>query len=362
MAEPLKNQFFQRSFFEALSASISNHYSGWSESQFMEAIYVDSWEAMELKQRMKHASLALGQALPSAFPEAVEILKKSIPNDAKFEGLLFSEYVQHHGMNHPEVALDALELFTQCGSAEFAIRPFIINHEKLTMSHMLQWTKNKNVHVRRLASEGCRPRLPWAPALPKFKHDPKNVLEILDQLMNDSELYVRKSVANNLNDITKDHPEIAIGFLKKWNEKTTPNITWITKQALRGLIKAGNLEALSLVGIKPAKAKINRLQIPDLVQFGQKFKISFELVNDERVSTSFLVDYIIHHQKANGTLTPKIFKLGTYKLDAGEVLTIAKNHSIIPITTRKYYAGAHKIEIQVNGKVLAEKPFILEID
>ncbi|MFT6867467.1 MAG: 3-methyladenine DNA glycosylase AlkC [Cyclobacteriaceae bacterium] len=362
MAEPLKNQFFQQTFFEAMGGKIQDHYSHWSNKEFFRLIYTSDWEDMELKQRMKHASLALGKCLPAEYDKAIVILQQSLPDQARFEGLLYSEYVQHHGMKQPELSLAALELFTQYGSAEFAIRPFIMEHESITMKQMLQWTQSENVHVRRLASEGCRPRLPWAPALPKFKSNPAPVMAILDKLKEDPELYVRKSVANNLNDITKDHPDVVIKYLREWNKKATANIRWITKQALRGLIKAGDSDALALVGIHPAKALVSDLDLPTIVSFGEKFKIKFRLSNLESKPCAFLVDYVVHHQKANGTLTPKIFKLGNYQLKAEETIAIEKQHAFILITTRKYYAGEHKISIQVNGKILAEKPFILEID
>lgn len=361
MAEPLKDRFLQPPFLEAFGASMIRVYAEWSQRDFLNHIYSPEWEAMELKERMKQVSLAVGKCLPQNFERAVEILKAASDGKESFDGLVYSEFVLHHGQDHPNIALDALELFTQLGSAEFAIRPFILKYEKLTMKRMLDWSKHENVHVRRLASEGCRPRLPWAPALPAFKQDPSPLLPILENLKDDPELYVRKSVANNLNDLTKDNPELVLSLLEKWKTNASANTEWIIKQALRSLVKAGDPKALSLLGFEPVEVEVKNLSIPQLVNMGDKFKIRFELANKGKSPADIMVDYIVYHQKANGTLTPKVFKLNSMTLASGEARTIEKQHAIVPITTRKYYPGEHQVAIQVNGEILAMQSFDLLI-
>lgn len=362
MAEPLKNQFLQSEYFHALGEKTQEVYPEWSQEKLMQNIYNDQWGLLELKGRMSHASFAVGKNLPEDFKKATDILLKVSRHFSGFDGLLFSEYVQNHGIEHPDISLNALEVFTQYGTAEFAIRPFIERYEEMTMSRMLVWSKNENEHVRRLSSEGCRPRLPWASALPKFKKDPSQILSILENLKDDPSLYVRKSVANNLNDISKDHPETVLALLEKWNEDASKDRLWIIKQALRGLIKAGNPRALSIIGFEKVAAKIEDLSMPEVVKLGDKFKFSFKLTNPSRKSAQYLIDYVVYHQKANGTLTPKVFKIGSFTAESTSSKTIEKTHAIVPITTRKYYAGEHKIAIQVNGEILQSLPFILEID
>ncbi|MFY0600077.1 MAG: DNA alkylation repair protein [Cyclobacteriaceae bacterium] len=362
MAEPLKNQFFQRPFFETLSSKITSEDSSWSSEKFFGLLYDNDWESIELKQRLKHASLSLGKCLPSQYEDALKILMKICDHFSGFDGMLFSEYVMDHGLEHPEVSLEALELFTQIGSAEFAIRPFILEHEEITMKKMRAWSKHENLHVRRLASEGSRPRLPWAPALPKFKKDASQVILILENLKDDPELYVRKSVANNLNDISKDHPDVVVELMSAWNLNASKDRSWIVKQALRSLVKDGNTGALSILGFEKVEAKIEDFEAPSNVTFGDKFRFSFELTNPTKKDAQFLVDYVVFHQKANGTLSPKVFKIGSYKIEGKGRRKIEKQHAIIPISTRKYYSGEHKIAIQVNGEILQELPFTLKID
>ncbi|MEO9473886.1 MAG: DNA alkylation repair protein [Cyclobacteriaceae bacterium] len=361
MAEPLKDRFLQLPFLEAFGASISRVYPDWSQPKFLDHIYTTEWEAMELKERMKQVSLAVGKCLPQDFGQAVEILKAASDGKQSFDGLVYAEFVLHHGQDNPDIALDALEVFTQLGSAEFAIRPFIMKYEDLTMKRMRDWSKHKNVHVRRLASEGCRPRLPWAPALPAFKKDPSPILPILENLKDDPELYVRKSVANNLNDLTKDNADLVLDLLERWNKDPSANTKWIIKQALRGLIKSGNERALAILGYREANAEIKNLSFPKSVTLGDKFKITFDLSNIGKSTTDLMIDYIIYHQKANGKLTPKVFKLSNLKLEPGESKSLTKQHTIKPITTRKYYPGEHQVAIQVNGKILGQKSFELKI-
>lgn len=362
MAEPLKNQLFQRPFFDLLSKKIGEKYADWDHNRFFELLYNDQWEELELKQRLNHAAITLGKSLPNNYEYALSILIKVVPFFSGFNGMLFSEFVKIHGLELPQTSLDALEVFTQFGSAEFAIRPFILSHEKMTMNRMLKWSTHENEHVRRLSSEGCRPRLPWAPALPKFKIDPAPILLILENLQDDQSLYVRKSAANNLNDISKDNPEHVLTIVDQWQKNASKNKQWIIKQALRSLVKEGEPRALLILGYKNESITLTKFTCTSKVKFGSTFKFSFELKNNGNKPAQTLVDYIIYHQKANGSLTPKVFKIGAFKLKSKETQTIKKSHNMIPISTRKYYAGLHKISIQVNGKVLNTLPFKLEID
>lgn len=217
---------------------------------------------------------------------------------------------------------------------------------------MTRLSKHKNYHIRRLASEGCRPRLPWAPALPDFKKDPSLIFPILENLKNDPKLYVRKSVANNINDICKDNPELVFKFLKKWN-KTSPSedTQWIIKHGLRSLIKEGHPEALSLLGYKQ-NTQISMRQIKLFqkdVTVGNKLEFQTKLINNSKSKQRCIIDYIIHHYKKNGEHRPKVFKLKQIELQPGEIIILNKSHNFQKINTRKYYSGKHFIQIQING-------------
>jgi hypothetical protein len=196
--------------------------------------------------------------------------------------------------------------------------------------------------------------------LPEFQKDPSEVLELLELLKDDDELYVRRSVANNLNDIAKDHPDIVIETLKKWNYSASDGTKWIIKHASRSLIKDGHPEALELLGFKyGVNINITDFQASETVKFGEALLFSFELSSLEKDSVNLMVDYVIHHVKANGKTSPKVFKLAKKTLAPSEKSTVQRKHAMRPISTRKYYPGTHSLEIQVNGKILARKDFEL---
>lgn len=360
MAEPLKNQLLLKSFHEKLGTLINQEYSKFSSKDFIQNVYDQDWEERSLTERMSHTSVVLQQMLPQEYVNALEVLKKVCSHFDGFDGMVFSDFVQQFGQGYLKESLDALELFTQHGSSEFAIRPFIKSNTKEVMRRMLDWSKHENYHVRRLSSEGCRPRLPWSMALPDFKKDPSLVLPILENLKSDPELYVRKSVANNINDLAKDNPEIVLRMVSKWMKKPSRNTQWIVKQGLRSLVKDGNSKALKILGFDADNLELNNFKkIPTKVEFGASIEIEFELANKSDQQVNAMVDYIIYHQKNNGTLAPKVFKLKAITIPANEKVGISKAHNFVPINTRKYYPGTHKVAIQVNGKVLNEAEFKL---
>ncbi|MEO1050371.1 MAG: DNA alkylation repair protein [Bacteroidota bacterium] len=352
MAELLKNQFFQPAFHQALAKAINRVHPNFSEDEFMSKVYNDRWDGMELKERMKHTALTLRQLLPEDYLKALDVLKKVCHHFQGFDGMVFPDFVEQFGLDYPEVSLDALELFTQYSSSEFAIRPFIVRYEDLAMGRMFRWSTDENYHIRRLSSEGCRPRLPWAMALPKFKKDPSLILPILENMKADPEEYVRKSVANNLNDITKDNKEIVLETLEHWNADKAKSTQWIIKHALRGLLKAGDKRALAILGFKKANVEIEHLMLDrDSISMGEELNFSFKLTNQGKSKKKLMVDYVIHFVKSNGSTAPKVFKLTNIDLSAEDTVELAKKHEIKPITTRKYYAGVHRLEIQVNGQM-----------
>ncbi|RYZ72670.1 MAG: hypothetical protein EOP05_10765 [Proteobacteria bacterium] len=247
------------------------------------------------------------------------------------------------------------------------MRPFLNADPKTTLAYLLKASVDKNVHIRRWSSEGSRPRLPWGERLNEFIKKPESTLPILENLKYDDELYVRKSVANHLNDIAKDHPDFVVKILKRWQQEVPtehkPKIDWITRHALRVLIKNGHAGALALVGVSSnAAIEIKALKVsPTTLQFGESLRFSFEIQSTARKAQKLVIDYVIHFVKASGKTAPKVFKLKTFSLGPNEKLKIEKSHAVRKITTRDYFPGKHTLALQINGKVVAQKNWTLEI-
>jgi 3-methyladenine DNA glycosylase AlkC len=327
---------------------------------------------LELKQRVACIRLQLFECLPTDYPKALSILMKSTEQHQQKKNQLtgfdlwpYADFISNYGLHHVSLSLDAMKVLTTLFTSEFAIRPFLIQDLKGTLSYLKKCAVDPNVHVRRWASEGSRPRLPWGTRIPQLILDPKPTLPILSLLKNDSELYVRKSVANHLNDIAKDHPEWLCSVLSTWlksaNSKQKNNIEWIVKQALRTLIKQGNPAALKLIGVSNAvKVKVSPLRLEsNQVRVGGVLRFQFKIKSLAAVDQKIVMDYRIHYKKANGKNSPKVFKLKTLNLPAGQTLQIEKKHSLKKVTTRRDYAGLHAVDIQVNGKVFPKVNWML---
>lgn len=319
--------------------------------------YKSRLEPLELKPRVQLIRDALKESLPADYATALQIILKSIHhgNVSGFDAWPYAEFIQAYGLNYPKISLQALSEVTKVFTAEWAVRPFIQKHHKETMSFLLLCAGDENQHLRRWASEGSRPRLPWGIRLQEFVVDPSPTLPILEKLKFDPELYVRKSVANHLNDITKDHPKIVIDLLKKWQRQATKvedkkHLDWIIYRSLRTLIKDGHPGALSLIGVKKAKIQIEKIKIrKPKIKLGERLDFGFTLRSTSKEDQKIVVDYIIHFVKSNQRQAAKVFKLKTFKLSAGKTIQIEKSHLIKKITTRQYYSGLHALEIQVNG-------------
>lgn len=358
----LKNLFNKQSV-AALADAIQREYPAFDQEAFSARVFDDDWQGRELKQRMRHITTVLHNFLPSDYRAALDVLRKALPSlaDHGFVKMVFPDYVEVHGLDDWAASISALEEFTQHMSAEFAIRPFIVRYQDRTLAQMLEWARHQNPDVRRLASEGCRPRLPWGMGLPAFKADPSPILPILERLKHDESESVRRSVANNLNDISKDNPEVVLDVLRRWQADGTEEIRWMTSHALRTLLKDGHPEALELLGYpsQPAIAVHNLTVEPQTVRMGDKVTFSFDIESLSDQPQNLMIDYVVHYMKASGTLSPKVFKLAKKTLQPGEVLHITKKHSFAAVTTRKYYPGEHAIEPKINGQLFERVGFVL---
>ncbi|TAE28908.1 MAG: DNA alkylation repair protein [Candidatus Kapaibacterium sp.] len=320
---------------------------------FVKSVLDSDWETRELKERMRHIAVCLRDFLPSDYGEALRILRMIAPSCVGFPYLFFPDFVEQYGVEQEEISLSALELFTQFSSSEFAIRPFIMRNPERIMVQMLDWAADPNYHVRRLASEGCRPRLPWGMALKAFQRDPAPILPILERLKADESEYVRRSVANNLNDIAKDHPDLVLEIASRWKGVNT-DTDRIIKHALRTLLKRGNPEALALFGFFGNIAiHVSHLRFYTAsVAIGASTMFSFDIVSEK--GGDIRVEYGVYYVKASGETVRKIFFIHEKPYNAGETLSITRKISFQQRTTRKHYAGEHRLVVIVNGKELAE--------
>jgi 3-methyladenine DNA glycosylase AlkC len=324
-------------------------------------------DELELKARVHHLIAALHRHYDLPFKKLSKYLQdlpavwdrgSAVDNKAGFAAWPLIDYVATHGLQYPKEALQTLEKLTPLFSAEFAIRPFIQQHTEFTYEKLLEWCEHPSEHVRRLASEGSRPRLPWGMRLPQFINNPEPLVGILEKLKVDESLYVRRSVANNLNDISKDNPEWMINLCESWLADSHEHTDWIVKHALRSLVKAGDVRVFPLLGYA---AKPN-VAVSDIQLDKKKIKVGDSIgfscaIAGGKGAQNLVVDYVVYFVKANGKLAPKVFKLKNIALAKNETITITKKHSFKPITTRRYYAGEHQLAIQINGKEVVRADF-----
>lgn len=326
-------------------------------------------DALELKERVRHISTVLATHLPPPFLEALAVVRRCAehwdagdPDDALrgFAAWPLFQFIEERGLGHVDASLDALEELTQLFTAEFAVRPFLQREPARTWSRITKWTDHPNEHVRRLASECSRPRLPWATKVAALIDDPNPGLRTLRRLLDDPSPYVRRSVANHLNDVAKDHPDQVVAFCTETLASETPERRWIVERATRTLIKDGNPGAFALLGFAPRPRLEARLNVgPSQVRLGSS--LNFELTLEGRSSApqKLAVDYALHLMKKNGTTRPKVFKWKVMSLQAGQATVLSKRHPMKKITTRSYYPGQQKLEILVNGKPIAYAHFEL---
>lgn len=360
MAEPLK-EMYNPEVLKQFGNKVKSVYEPFQVDSFLNAIFDSTWEALSLKERMRKITMALGEHLPADYPGAIDVLM-TLGNEAQ-QGLFvgFPDFIEVYGQEteHWDLSIKALEYFTQGSSAEFAVRPFILSEPKRMMAQMRKWALSDNEHVRRLASEGCRPRLPWGQALTIFKENPKPVLEVLELLKRDPSLYVRKSVANNLNDISKDHPWLVLETAKAWKEQHAYT-DWIIRHGCRGLLRMEHPEAYALFGY--ANLNENELLItdavleiePNVVSIGESTTLSWGLTIAEQTEKRVRIEYAVDYVKANGKQSRKKFLLVDHHFAKSETIKRTRSLHWADLSTRKHYPGEHRISLIVNGVCFAE--------
>ncbi|WP_316818343.1 DNA alkylation repair protein [Pedobacter nyackensis] len=348
--EPLK-EMFNSEFYQHFAGVFAHADKNFNAKAFVGDVTANLDE-LTLNGRLRNTSVTLHQHLPGDFKKAIAVLYGAAPSLRQgYTALVLPDFVALYGKDHFDLSMEALKDFTSLGSSEFAIREFLKTDLNKTLKVMQTWAEDKDHHVRRLASEGSRPRLPWSFKLDQIIKKPSLTKDILEKLKTDETPYVRKSVANHLNDISKDNTAYMLELMKGW-DNSNPHTSWIIKHASRTLIKKGDQDSLSLFNFeKDVKVGIDNFKL-NMFHFklGEEMQFSFELKSLKDSSQKLVIDYAIHYAKASGEQSKKVFKLKEITLLPGQLILVSKRQLFKDLTTRKHYTGKHLVEIMVNGK------------
>ncbi len=358
----LKDHLFNRERVEFLASLFVAADENFDAKRFVRETTAQ-FPKLELKERIGHIATVLEDHLDPSFPIAAKQITTALPpaldpkrTDDDFGDFILAplgEFVVRHGLakQHLKLSLGTLKQLTMRFSMEDALRYFINEFSDETFAELQKWSTDKNYHVRRLVSEGTRPRLPWSGRLTT---DYQRPLELLTTLHADSTRYVTRSVANHLNDIAKTAPSVVVKTLKHWRQlalQRPTELDWMTAHALRTLVKQGDATALHLLGyreqpkvaVSPLRLSVSSIAAGEAIDF--QFEISAE--RDERV----LIDYVIEFVKAGGKSSEKVFKIKQLELVKGQTLTVTKRHPLrADATTFTLYPGVHRLTLQINGK------------
>ncbi|WP_426204311.1 DNA alkylation repair protein [Pseudomonas sp. TWP3-1] len=353
-AAPALKEIFNVERLQHIATETSAVYPAFNAKAFLKHAS-DGLAELSVMQRMARVSESLHTVLPLDYEGSLEVLRALAPRlNSGFVSMCLPHYVASYGAHAFDTSMQALKYFTAFGSSEFAVRYFLRSDLERSLELMHDWARDENHHVRRLASEGSRPRLPWSFRLDAVQADPSLAAGILNQLKADESLYVRKSVANHLNDVTKVHPDWVLDTVEGWSLENK-HTAWIAKHALRSLIKQGDLRALTVMGAG-AKAEVELLDVqvaPAVVRLGESITLSFAVRSLVPVDQRLVIDYAIDYVKANGSTSAKVFKLKALTLPAFTTDRVQRRQVIKDFTTRKHHAGRHAIHVMVNGERLA---------
>ncbi|WP_428664239.1 DNA alkylation repair protein [Runella sp.] len=348
---------YSSAFYQKFAGTLTKTLPAFDTQRFMELIFDEDFDRKELKDRMRHTTRVLHHFLPVEFSEAAKLIEKIIEELRKENSredslayIFFPDYIETYGLEDYEHSVKAIEFVTQFVSCEFAVRPFLLKYGDAMMEQMMKWSRHENHKVRRLASEGSRPRLPWAMAIPALKKDPASCLLLLENLKNDPSEWVRRSVANHLNDISKDHPEMVLKVANTWKGHTKETDA-IVKHACRTLLKQGHRDVLTLYNLVSEHIRLENftIQTPKIT-IGESLEFTLSVINENEEHHTVRLEYAVYYQKQNGQLSKKVFKISEREYAPGEKAVILRKQKFVPITTRKFYAGAHRLSVIINGE------------
>ncbi|CAH0170258.1 hypothetical protein SRABI27_00999 [Pedobacter sp. Bi27] len=355
MASPLKD-LYSPAFYDRLAHALTVTVPGFDKGKFIKKVFTADFKSKELKERMKHTSKVLHDFLPEDYPQTIALIKKTIAQ-LRLQGIgedslaymFLPDYIETYGIDDFEASVEALEFVTQFVSCEFAVRPFILKYGNEMILKMKKWSLHENHKVRRLASEGSRPRLPWAMGIPFLKKDPTSILPILENLKTDPSEYVRRSVANSLNDIAKDHPHIVLNIAKNWSGLGAETDA-IIKHGSRTLLKQGHADILKHYGLDDAGILLKDFKISTpKIKIGESLEFSFSILNENRTEQKVRLEYAICYKKQNGQNTKKVYKISERTYPAGAAVNIIRKQKFVLITTRKFHLGGHQVSMIING-------------
>ncbi|OYW30644.1 MAG: DNA alkylation repair protein [Chthoniobacter sp. 12-60-6] len=356
---PQLKEWFDAVRYRAIAKELASIAPKFDSDVFLKSA-LDGLVARSLMERVHQCAVAVDAALPGTYQQKVRALQKLAPRiDHEFVTIFLGDFVATFGLHDFDFSMEALRFFTVFGSAEFAVRPFIVADQKRALKILHEWTADRDEKVRRLASEGSRPRLPWGMRLQALVRDPLPTSVILEALKNDDSLFVRRSVANHLNDITKDHHDFVLQRLESWDLETE-HLRWIAKHACRTLIKRGHPRALKLFGFgKKAELSAKLAASPARLALGERLALTVALTSTSNRSQRLAIDYVVHYVKASGASAEKVFKWTELDLPARAEIELIKSQVVRDFTTRKHYPGSHRVELQINGQRVAETVFVL---
>lgn len=361
--EPFKNNMSPE-LVACIAQHLETHVDQFDRAAFESSIFKDL-ENLELKARAQLIAEHIHGVLPTDHKSRAKIIRALLHPDTSSgiggpsddQGLRgwgiypLSMVVGQYGLNDFEGSLLLLRELTSRFSSEFDVRYFLLADQERALTIMSEWVNDPDHHVRRLVSEGTRPRLPWGMQLPNLIADPSPTLPLLESLRDDEEEYVRRSVANHLNDIAKDHPDLVANLAKQWMVGASKSRERLVRHACRTLIKQGHPVALAAIGVGPPKVELQRLTVnTPTVQFGDALKFSGQVTSTSKTQQSLVIDYVVHFKKANGKRAGKVFKWKKLSLAAGHTVSLDRSHPIRPITTRRYYDGEQALSLRINGQ------------
>jgi 3-methyladenine DNA glycosylase AlkC len=371
MSSPAKRKaykdWFDAAAADSLAKQIGTVHPAFPRKAFLRQALANI-ESLGFHGRVEQFSRALKSTLPEDTQAALAILTESLPpvlpdTEAVTDGWRqwpVGHFIGAHGLPHFEEAMVAIRELTRRFTSEFAIRPFIAAYPEKTLGRLLEWTADPCPHVRRLCSEGARPRLPWGAHLVNLIADPSPALPLLEALKDDPSLYVRRSVSNHLNDIARDHPETALSLAKAWSRGATAERQWIIRRGLRNLIKAGHPRALALLGFAPVEGLRTKFEVvPGEISIGESVRLRLTIENTGPAPVRLLLDYAVTYVRRVAGTGRKVFKWTTVELSPGQKETLEKRHPMRPTSVRALYPGDHYVEIQVNGISLDRAAFHL---
>ncbi len=369
---------FKDNFSPALVRCLAGHFETECkqfDKQAFEGAVLSELESLELKQRAQLISDQLHIALPTEARERRRILRAVLhplnddgdqQSDAKgvrgWGMMPLTMLVGQHGLDDFEASMLLLKEMTPRFTSEFDVRYFLIADQTRALALMKAWIKDPDAHVRRLVSEGTRPRLPWGKQLPGIIKNPGATLPLLEALRDDPSEYVRRSVANHLNDIAKDHPDRVAALAKAWLKDASSEREKLVRHACRSLIKQGHRGALSAFGLEPPEIELLQLNISTSeIQLGERLDFSAGVRSTAQRGQTLVIDYVLHFLKANGNQSPKVFKWKKVTLQAGESMELQKSHALRAVTTRRYYAGQQTLSLRINGEDFGAENFGLKL-